>query len=155
MHVHRYERLWIWIGTMTMMVFFAVLLIVSFGQGLAAPNHVQTIDPAKISSTPPFDHPGLRKLSDGNYEAYYVGQVFSWNPQTITVPVGSTVRFYVTASDVVHGFLIPGTDVNLEVMPGWVSAATQHFDTPGEYLIVCNQYCGSGHQNMFAKVEVK
>ena len=137
------------------MLFFAILLVVAFGQGIAAPSHVQTVDPQTLSSTPPFDHPGLRKLSNGRYEAYYVGQIFSWNPRTITVPVGSTVTFFVTATDVVHGFLIPNTDVNLEVMPGWVSTATQHFDTAGEYLIVCDQYCGSGHQNMFAKIEVK
>ena len=42
------------------------------------PSRVQTIDPTKVAQTPPFDHPGLRKIGDKTYEAYYVAQIFQF-----------------------------------------------------------------------------
>ncbi len=155
MHVNRYEKIWLWIGTATVVVFFLIVAFIGIAMGMNPPSHEQTIDPTKVATTPPFDHPGVRKLPDGSYEAYYVGQVFAWYPAHITVPRGAKVTFYVTSVDVMHGFLIPQTDVNVEVVPGWVSTATHTFDKPGEYLIVCNQYCGAGHQGMGAHIVVQ
>jgi cytochrome c oxidase subunit 2 len=40
------------------------------------------------------------------------------------------------------------------VIPGQVSRVTATFDKPGEYLIVCHEYCGAGHHVMFGKVIV-
>ncbi len=71
------------------------------------------------------------------------------------MPLGAKVHFYVTSTDVVHGFLVEHTDVNLEVMPGWVSTATHVFRHAGDHLIVCDQYCGAGHADMFAHIVVK
>jgi len=141
---------------LAMLVLFAGTIIFSaVADNLNPPSDMQAIDPAKVSSTPPFDHPGLHKLSDGSYELYYVAQVFSFAPNSVTVPAGSKVAIYVTSPDVVHGFEIAKTDVNMMVVPGWVNDATHTFKTPGTYLLVCNEYCGIGHQNMAAKNEVK
>ena len=64
------------------------------------------------------------------------------------------MRFFVTSVDVVHGFTIPEADVNAEVMPGWVSEIDHTFRKPGDFLIVCNQYCGAGHADMYSHVTV-
>src|SRR6516164_4547670 len=111
MHVNRYEKIWIWLGTGTMLVFFFIVAFLGFAKGINPPSHEQTIDATKVSTTPPFDHPGVRKLPDGSYEAYYVGQIFSWNPERIVVPRGAKVTFYITSTDVMHGFLVAQTDV--------------------------------------------
>jgi cytochrome c oxidase subunit 2 len=84
-----------------------------------------------------------------------VAQIFSFTPHTVSVPVGSRVTFYVTSTDVEHGFSIPETGVNTMVTPGWVSSVAHTFKTAGTYLLVCNEYCGSGHQLMAAKIEVR
>ena len=94
-------------------------------------------------------------MPDGSYEAYYVAQVFSFTPASLTVPVGSTLTFYVTVGDVVHGFFIPETDINMMAVPGWVNQEKHRFTRSGEYLIICHEYCGIGHQNMFAKIDVR
>jgi len=65
------------------------------------------------------------------------------------------VTFYVTSADVVHGFFIPDTAINMMAIPGWVNEQTHTFDKPGEYLLICHEYCGIGHQNMFSKIEVR
>ncbi len=155
MHIHRYERWWMIFGLVMLVLFGATIFIAALADGVNPPSGSQTIDPAKVSTTPPFDHPGLRKRADGTYEAYYVAQVFTFSPSMLTIPVGSTVTFYVTSSDVVHGFEIAQTDVNMMAIPGWVNDATHTFRTRGTYLLVCNEYCGIGHQNMFASIEVK
>lgn len=155
MHVHRYERWWMTFGLAILAVFMATILFAAFADNLNPPSGTQTIDPTKVATTAPFDHPGLRKVSDGVYEAYYVAQIFSFSPATLTIPAGSTVTFYVTSPDVVHGFEIAQTDVNMMIIPGWVNTATHRFTKPGTYLLVCNEYCGIGHQTMDAKIEVQ
>lgn len=155
MHVHRSERLWIRFGVAMLAVFLATITTAAIVDGLVPPSHVQTIDPTKVSETPPFDRPGLRKIADGVYEAYYVGQIFSWTPNHIEVPLGSKVTFYVTSADVEHGFSVPETGINTMVTPGWVSSVSYTFRTRGKYLLVCNEYCGAGHQMMAGSIEVK
>ena len=155
MHVNRAERLWLTFAVGMMAVFLAVITVAAVVDGITPPSRIQSIDPTKVSQTPPFDHPGLRKISDGVYEAYYVAHVFAFDPATISVPAGSRVTFYVTSSDVMHGFSIPETGVNTAVEPGWVSSVAHTFKTPGTFLLICNEYCGSGHQHMAAKVVVE
>jgi cytochrome c oxidase subunit 2 len=154
-HVHRAERLWLFCGVAMLAVFLAVITAAAVVDGFVPPSRVQSIDPTKVAQTPPFDHPGLRKIADGAYEAYYVARVFSFAPATIAVPVGSRVTFYVTSIDVEHGFSIPETGVNTMVTPGWVSQVSHTFAHRGTFLLICNEYCGAGHQTMAAKVEVQ
>lgn len=138
-----------------LIVFLAALAVAAFADGINTPSGRQTIDPARISQTPPFDHPGLRRLRDGTYEAYYVARVFSFEPSDLAVPANVPIRFYVTSADVMHGFYVPGTDLNMMAEPGWVNSELHIFRKKGTYLLICHEYCGIGHQNMFAKIEVR
>lgn len=155
MHIHRYERWWMTFGLTMLVLFASAIFVAAFADNINVPSGSQTIDPTKVSSTPPFDHPGLHRLPDGSYEAYYVSQVFMFTPSKLEIPLGSKVTFYVTSTDVVHGFEIAQTDVNMMAVPGWVNDATHTFNRPGTYLLVCNEYCGIGHQNMYGTIEVK
>lgn len=154
MHIHRYERWWMTFGVIMLAGFLCLLAFAAVANNIVPPSGMQQIDPKAVAHTPPFDHPGLRRLPDGSYEAYYVAQVFSFTPFVLTVPAGARVTFYVTSTDVVHGFFVPHTDINMMVVPGWVNTQTHVFRTPGEYLLLCHEYCGIGHQNMFGKIEV-
>lgn len=142
-------------GVGMLIVFLGTITGAAVIDGMVPPSHVQTIDPAKVSQTPPFDHPGLHKVAEGVYEAYYVAHVFSFDPASIQIPKGARVTFYVTSTDVEHGFSIPETGVNAMVTPGWVSTVSHTFNDAGTFLLICNEYCGSGHQLMAAKVVVK
>lgn len=155
MQIHRYERWWLTFGVTMLVAFLGLIAFAAFAEDVNPPTDMAQIDPTKVAQTPPFDKPGLHKLADGSYEAYYVAQVFSFTPAVLTVPLGAKVTFYVTSSDVVHGFFIPNTDVNMMVIPGWVNETSHTFRHAGEYLLICHEYCGIGHQNMFAKIEVR
>ena len=53
-----------------------------------------------------------------------------------------------------HGFLITGTNINLMLVPGYVSSLNARFDTPGERLMPCHEFCGTGHEGMWGRIKV-
>jgi cytochrome c oxidase subunit 2 len=154
-HLHRFEKWWLYVGAGILVVLLATITTSAVVEGFIPPSRVQTIDPTKVSQTPPFDHPGLRKIANGVYEAYYVAQIFSFDPHKISIPAGSRVTFYVTSTDVEHGFFVPETDINSMVTPGWVSSVTHIFRKRGTFLVACHEYCGIGHQTMAAEIDVR
>lgn|SRR5581483_362836 len=155
MQIHVYERI-----TMGLTAVILVLALIAIGgsvfvAGLRLPGPVMHVDPRRLRETPPFDVPGLREVGPGQYQAIMIAQTWSFTPAEIQVPAGATVTFRVATADVTHGFVIQGTDANLTLIPGHVAEATARFPTPGTYLIVCHEYCGIGHQTMFARVIVQ
>lgn len=112
------------------------------------------IDPEKVSETAPFDQPGVHEKEDGTYEVVMVGKAFGYDPGKIQVPAGKEIMFTVTSSDVVHSFSIVGTNVNMMVVPGEINHKKHTFQEPGTYLVICNEYCGSGHHFMSTEIEV-
>jgi cytochrome c oxidase subunit 2 len=154
LHLDPYERIWIMLGAALLVVFLIVLALTAFSRGFQVPGPQGRVDPNTVAQQAPFKEPGLRELSPGNYEAYILAQTFLFLPREITVPAGSTVTFFVTSKDVQHGFAIEGTNVNMQIVPGQVSRLTTRFDTPGEFNIVCHEYCGAGHAAMFGVVKV-
>ena len=155
-HLHSLERWWLRIGALMLAAFLAVVVVDAVRNTTQHSHGGQTIDPAKVAQTPPFDEPGTSRNPDGTWDAVVIAYTFGFLPkEDLVVPVGAKVHFKVASLDVVHGFQIPGkTNVNLEVLPGHVSEVTQTFDEPGRYLILCHEYCGSGHHFMTGHIRV-
>jgi cytochrome c oxidase subunit 2 len=59
--------------------------------------------------------------------------------------------------DVVHAISVQmdGTSYNAVVMPGIVTALKLKPAKPGQYLVLCNEYCGTGHDYMYFSVIVE
>jgi cytochrome c oxidase subunit 2 len=150
-----FEVAWILPSVAIPVAVITAVLITAFAVGINVPGVSGRIEPKAIAVTAPFDQPGLKELAPGKYEAAMVAQVFMFTPNEIEVPVGSEVTFVLTSRDVIHGFKIVGTPANMMVVPGQISKMTIKFEKPGEYLIVCHEYCGGGHQTMSGKVIVK
>jgi len=77
------------------------------------------------------------------------------SPPVLRFPRGSQVTFYVTSQDVMHGFQIERHTINLELVPGQIARATANFNRPGKYSIICNHYCGAGHQVMYGTIIIE
>ena len=97
---------------------------------------------------------GVSVDTDGRVHLRVIGVTFAWLPAEATVPAATPITFHITAADVVHGFQIVGSNGQAMVIPGYISQFTTQFLTPGEYLIVCNEYCGVGHHMMAGKLIV-
>jgi len=148
MHVEFYERIWMWAAGALIVVFLAVIVVAAGLQATAPPSHIETINPATLSSHPEFGNPGVTEMPDGSVRVVVLAATFFYTPDPIEVPAHRPVTFRVTSSDVIHGFQIVGTNGNAMAVPGYVSQFTLTFDTPGEYLITCNEYCGLMHHAM-------
>ena len=153
--VYLYELAWILPSIAIPVGMLAALLVTAFGAGIHVPSVAGRIDPAKVSETPPFDQPGVVQTSPLRYEARLVGQIWSFTPNEIRVPVGSTVTFVATSRDVIHGLFIPGANVNVMLIPGQIARVTARFDREGEFFMACHEYCGIAHHTMGGRVVVE
>lgn len=154
--IERLELWWLRIGVVLLIAFVGTVLVDAIINSTRHSHGAEVMAPERVTETPPFDKPGTYRNEDGSWDAIVVAYTFGFLPrEDLVVPVDVDVHFKVASSDVVHGFQIPGsTNVNLEVLPGHVSEVTQHFDKPGRYLILCHEYCGSGHHFMTAHIRV-
>ena len=157
MHIDRLEKIYMGISVVMLVIFFAAITVAGYALGIQVPSPAQQVDPNTVADEGPFADPGLRELAPGKYELYIRAEASPWRfyPEEVTVPVGSTVTFYVTSTDVQHGFNLKGTNINFMVLPGQVSTLTYTFDKPGEYPYICTEYCGVGHQNMYGVLTVE
>ena len=155
MRTHLYERVWLIFAGVMLVVFLGAIAVSAFGLGMRPPGHTERIAPARISQDPRFAQPSIKEMTPGHYEAYLVARIWSFTPGDIRIPRGSRVSFHVASPDVTHGFEIVGTDANAMVIPGYITHLEHRFDRPGEYLILCNEYCGAGHQFMQARIIVE
>jgi cytochrome c oxidase subunit 2 len=87
------------------------------------------------------------------------GHQFRWQLDQDSVRVGELVEFQLTSSDVNHGFaLYQGKNrlvAQTQAMPGYVNKLQVRFTEPGEYEVLCLEYCGVAHHNMRAVVKVR
>jgi cytochrome c oxidase subunit 2 len=155
MKMHKSEEIWLIIGVGILILSMVFTGYQAFAQGFQPPSSRDTIDPQRVDETAPFDNPGVFEVGENEYEVVMTLQAFSFTPHEIEIPAGATVHFTMTSKDVVHGIQIIGTNVNAMVTPGHIQRTTQTFDEPGEYLVICNEYCGAGHQVMATTITVK
>ncbi len=154
MKQHRTEKVWLTASFGMIMIFMLITGYQTFAMGMGMPSHKETIDSQKVDQTAPFDKPGVKQIGDNEYEVVMTLEIFAFNPSDFEIPAGATVNFILTSKDVVHGFEIAETNVNAMVVPGYIQTIKQKFDKPGEYLVLCNEYCGAGHEYMFTKITV-
>ena len=153
--IYLYELAWILPSFAIPVGMLVALVVTAFGAGVHLPGNEGRVDPTKVAESALFKTPGVVEIAPGQYEVRMTAQIWSFAPNEIRVPAGSTVHFWATSKDVVHGFLIPKHIVNLMLLPGQVAHAQVRFDTPGEYPIICHEYCGIAHHTMAGKVIVE
>ncbi len=154
MGIDPYERNWMVIGIVILVLFMAGITVAGFALGYQLPGEEGRVDPATVLTEGPFATPGVRQIGDNQFEAYVVARQFLYDPSTITLPAGATVDIFVTSPDVQHGFKVTDTNLNMQIVPGQISKLSFTFETPGDYPIICHEYCGLGHAAMFGTVRV-
>ncbi|MCU4925771.1 cytochrome C oxidase subunit II [Halobacteria archaeon AArc-dxtr1] len=155
MNIHTYEKAWLIAAMVLIVAFIATITYGSVALGITmVSDQEDTVEPTELGDDERFGDPRVEHVGDNEYEVYVVAQTFSYLPDPIEVPADSDVTFYVTSRDVIHSFSLVGTNVNTMAIPGEVSVMPVEFDEPGEYGVVCNEYCGPGHHDMEGMVTV-
>lgn len=155
MKVDLYEKIWMWLAAGMIVVFLGAIGYAAGSQAIQPPSHVETIDPETVWDSEEFGSAGVSTREDGSLVVSMVAEMFYFDPDEITVPAGVPVTFRITSTDVIHGIEVVGTNVNSMVIPGYVSEFTVTFPQPGEYLMVCHEYCGLLHHEMQGLVIVE
>ena len=70
------------------------------------------------------------------------------------VSAGEIVDLEVVSMDVAHSFFIPQLGVHIDAIPGHDNHYWFRADTPGQYIIECTQFCGTGHYTMVGELIV-
>ncbi|WBY02447.1 cytochrome C oxidase subunit II [Ramlibacter tataouinensis] len=150
------ERRWAWVVGAIIALLIVVMVATGLHWGAMPPSRVETIDARTLHMRGEFVEPNLGTVvgPDGQVTVRLVAQQYSFTPACLVVPAGVPVTFRGTASDVVHGFIVGRTNANVMLIPGYVATFTVTFPEPGDMLMPCHEYCGTGHEGMWARVRV-
>lgn len=154
--IERIERRWASVSIGIIVVLVLLAAFAGIHRATMPQAFVQTIEPRIVHMQGEFVETNLGSAveKDGSVTVRAVGQQYSFTPGCMVVPTDTLITFRATSPDVVHGFLIEGTNVNAMLVPGYVTVITAKFDRPGEHLMPCQEFCGVGHEGMWARVRV-
>ncbi len=147
-----------WAAVMGLLVagILGLIIYAALALHISPPSNVEFIDPKTLQLSGEFTEQnlGTQVSRDGSVVVRIVATQYEFLPRCIAVPLNRPVTLRLASPDVIHGFLIAGTNVNTMVVPGYVSQVHATFTRPGQALMPCHEYCGPGHSAMSAQVQV-
>ena len=79
---------------------------------------------------------------------------FTYEPAELTLKLYEPVVFRLTSADVVMGFNVPDFKVRGTIIPGQATEVAMTPNKTGEFIFLCDVFCGSGHENMEGTMRV-
>ncbi|MDL2357626.1 MAG: cupredoxin domain-containing protein [Pseudomonadota bacterium] len=80
---------------------------------------------------------------------------FRYAPNLIELKAGEAVVLELTALDFTHGFSIPEWKVRADLVIGKPVQLRVKPEQPGQFAFLCDNFCGSGHEEMSGTIVVK
>ena len=85
----------------------------------------------------------------GEFKEFAItAKTWEFQPSTITVKKGDSVKLTITSTDVQHGFALTDFNVNAPLQPGQATVVEFVADKVGSFNFFCSVFCGSGHGGM-------
>jgi cytochrome c oxidase subunit 2 len=101
--------------------------------------------PAMINLTRASDNPKVIEIT---------AKKFEFSPSEITIKKGEPVILRLTSADRVHGFMSKPLKIDTDIADGKTTDVAVTPDAAGDFTVICDHYCGTGHGNMKMKVTV-
>ena len=79
---------------------------------------------------------------------------FEFSPSQFTLKKGEPAILRLTSSDRVHGFMSKPLKIDTDIAAGKTTDIAVTPDSAGDFTVICDHYCGTGHGNMKMKVSV-
>jgi cytochrome c oxidase subunit 2 len=155
-HIDQLERKWITISLLVIALMVGIITLDALLHGINPPSKVETIDSASLHLSKEFaeENLGVKVEANGDIVIRMVAGRYSFFPKHIDVPAETKLTFRWVSTDVLHGVHIPMTNMSTMIVPGYVAQITTTFPKPGEYPLLCNEYCGLGHNHMWSNISV-
>jgi cytochrome c oxidase subunit 2 len=159
----REERLWVAIATVW--CFFMFFMIIGW-YFLGAQNlptrafristaEYKTLADAFIAANQVGEEKGIAVVHPPpGSDVYLVGRQWQWYP-ILELEAGQEYTLHVSSLDVQHGLSIQPINLNLQIFPGYDFIMKIKPEQTGEYSVICNEFCASGHHLMTGKIIVK
>lgn len=150
------EKRWAYVVAGIIVILLAMMIVTGLHWAAMPPSRVETIDVNTVHLKGEFVESNLGTAlgPDGKVTVRLIAQQYSFVPQCIVVPADMPVTFRGTATDAIHGFIVGRTNANTMLIPGFIATFTTRFSRTGEWLMPCHEYCGTGHEAMWARVQV-
>jgi cytochrome c oxidase subunit 2 len=150
------EKRWAIVVMLIIAMLIVIMVVTGVHWASMPPSRVETVDVKTVHVKGEFveSNLGTTMGRGGDVTVRLVAQQYSFVPQCIVVPAEMPVTFRATATDTIHGLVVGRTNANTMLVPGFVSTFTTTFKSTGEMLMPCHEYCGTGHEAMWARVQV-
>jgi cytochrome c oxidase subunit II len=154
--VNRTEKYWVILMAAMLAIMMTVIVVTGITGGLHPASNVEVVDPQTLHLGGEFveSNLGTAVEADGSATVRMIAEQYDFVPRCVALPADMPVKFRLTSADVVHGFLLPDTNVNTMVVPGFVAEVRTSFAKPGDYMMPCHEFCGLGHHAMWTQVRV-
>jgi cytochrome c oxidase subunit II len=96
----------------------------------------------------------LVNASDNPKVIQITAKKFEFTPSEITLKKGEPVILRLSSSDRVHGFMSKPLKIDTDIPSDTSKDVAVTPDTAGDFTVICDHYCGTGHGNMKMKVTV-
>ena len=103
----------------------------------------------------------LRNAPKDSMTVNVTARMWSWmfeyengiQTDTLYVPVETPVKLFLHSQDVIHSFYIPAFRIKEDAVPGLKNHLWFEAIEPGDYHVLCAEYCGLRHAYMMTKVK--
>jgi cytochrome c oxidase subunit II len=96
----------------------------------------------------------LTRASDNPRVIEITAKKFEFTPGEITLKKGEPVILRLTSSDRVHGFMSKPLKIDTDIPDDKTTDIAVTPNAAGDFTVICDRYCGTGHGNMKMKVTV-
>ncbi len=156
------EKFWLVLAFVWCMVLFGGMVVWHYSARQNIPTETYRTTPAQFSQ---LSNDFVQKYRIGDEggipivlppdggDVYLIARTWQWSP-ILQLKKGSTYRIHLSSVDLQHGFSLQPGNLNFMVLPEYDYVVTLTPDKAGEYQIVCNEFCGIGHQTMVGKIKV-
>ncbi len=87
-------------------------------------------------------------------DIYLQSSMWEWRPVLI-LEEGASYTLHISSIDINHGFSLYPANVNFQIVPGYDYGLKITPNNPGEYKVICNEFCGISHHLMIGKIIVE
>jgi cytochrome c oxidase subunit 2 len=161
--VHGAEKVWAGIAFAWCMVLFAMMPLWHLRGGQNPSGIRHRVEPARYSARVLEFIQQYQVRTEGGVpvvapppgsHVYLQASMWAWTP-VLELEEGADYTLHLSSIDVNHGFSLFPLNVNFQVVPGYDYGLRVRPRAPGEFQILCNEFCGIGHHLMTGKVIVK
>lgn len=103
----------------------------------------------------------MRNVPEDSMTINVTARMWSWlfeyengiQTDTLYVPINRPVKLLLNSQDVIHSFYVPAFRIKEDAVPGYKNYLWFEVNEPGNYDVLCAEYCGLRHAYMYTKVK--